>query len=66
MAWLSDYRTQLTSAIVEAANDISSGGCIPENADVSQTAMAYRARLGFVDGLRRALSILEEVEKMSG
>jgi hypothetical protein len=66
MAWLSDYRAKLVAEINEAAMDISTGGCMPENADVGQLAMAYCSRLGFINGLQRAMVILEEVEKMSG
>lgn len=66
MAWLQDYQVKLAAEIAQAALDVSSGGCIPENADVGQVAMAYRSRLGFIEGMRRAMLILEEVEKMSG
>lgn len=51
----------IEEAIGKEAQDIVSGTCV--NAEsVEATAMNYRERLGYIEGLKKALQIINDVE----
>lgn len=62
-AWNYDFQQKLKEEVNKESMEIALGTCFPPQADASTIAMHYRERLGYLAGLRRALMVLEDLER---
>lgn len=65
MATVYDVRQKLTAEVLKEIESIGNGGCLAPEANAETVAMNYRQRLGFVEGLRHALTVVDELERES-
>jgi hypothetical protein len=63
MATLYDARQKITEAMQKAIYDIGTGGSLSFSSDNDASARRYAHSVGTVDGLKQALSIIEEMDK---